>query len=88
MLPAFKNAPNSDLVAIVSGDEEKRRKLGEKYHLERVYSYDEYDRALCDVDAVYLVVPNHLHREYTERAARAGVHVLCEKPHGRDRGRL
>ena len=48
--------------------------------LERVYSYDEYERALCDVDAVYLVVPNHLHREYTERAARAGVHVLCEKP--------
>ena len=80
VLPAFKNAPNSKLVAIVSGDEEKRRQLGKKYHLERVYSYDEYERALSDVDAVYLVVPNHLHREYTERAAAAGVHVLCEKP--------
>jgi predicted dehydrogenase len=80
VLPAFKNAPNSELVAIVSGEAEKRRKLGKKYRLEHVYSYEEYDRALAEVDAVYLVVPNHLHREYTERAADAGVHVLCEKP--------
>ena len=80
VLPAFKNASNSELVAIVSGDEVKRRKLGKKYRLKHVYSYDEYDRALAEVDAVYLVVPNHLHREYTVRAAKAGVHVLCEKP--------
>lgn len=80
ILPAFKNAPNSDLVAIVSGDEEKRHKLGKKYRLEHIYGYDEYDRALAEVDAVYLVLPNHLHREYAVRAAEAGVHVLCEKP--------
>ena len=80
VLPAFKNAPNSELVAIVSGDVEKRRKLGKKYRLEHVYSYDEYDRALAEVDAVYLVLPNHLHREYAVRAAEAGVHVFCEKP--------
>src|SRR6202020_2715646 len=71
---------NSELVSIVSGDEAKRKKLGKKYKLERVYSYDEYDRALSEVDAVYLVLPNHLHREYAVRAAKAGVHVLCEKP--------
>ena len=51
-----------------------------KYRLERVYSYEEYDRALAEVDAVYLVLPNHLHREYAVRAAEAGIHVLCEKP--------
>jgi glucose-fructose oxidoreductase len=82
VLPAFKNAPNSELVTIVSGDAEKRKKLAKKYKLPpgQVFSYAEYDRALSSVDAVYLVVPNHLHREYTTRAANAGVHVLCEKP--------
>jgi predicted dehydrogenase len=80
VLPAFRNAPNSELVAIVSGEEGKRKKLGKKYGLQHVYSYDDYDRALAAVDAVYLVVPNHLHREYAVRAANAGVHVLCEKP--------
>jgi len=80
VLPAFNNAPNSELAAIVSGDPEKRRKLGKKYRLEHVCAYDEYDQALSEVDAVYLVLPNHLHREYAVRAAQAGVHVLCEKP--------
>jgi predicted dehydrogenase len=77
VLPAFKNSPNSELVAIVSGDAEKRRKLGKKYRLEHVYSYEEYGSALAEVDAVYLVLPNHLHRDYAVRAAEAGVHVLC-----------
>lgn len=80
VLPAFKNTRNSELTALVSGDAEKLRKLGTKYDLEHVYSYDEYDRALSQVDAVYLVLPNHLHREYAVRAAERGVHVLCEKP--------
>lgn len=80
VLPAFAEARNSELFAIVSSDEAKRRKLGKKYKLEHIYSYEEYDRALSVVDAVYLVVPNHLHREYAVRAAKAGVHVLCEKP--------
>ena len=80
VLPAFKNASNSELVAIVSGDPVKRKKISDKYQLERAYSYKEYDRALAQVDAVYLVLPNHLHMEYAVRAANAGVHVLCEKP--------
>jgi predicted dehydrogenase len=80
VLPAFRSASNSELVAIVSSDAEKRKKLGKKYRLKHVYSYEEYDRALAEVDAVYLVVPNHLHKEYAVKAAQAGVHVLCEKP--------
>jgi predicted dehydrogenase len=80
VLPAFKKAQNSELVAIVSGDAEKREKVGRKYGLEQVYSYDDYEKALFSVDAVYIVLPNHLHREYAVRAAKARVHVLCEKP--------
>ena len=80
ILPAFKNAKNSELVSIVSGEREKREKLGKKYRLEHVYSYEDYDLALAQVDAVYIAVPNHLHREYSVRAAKAGVHVVCEKP--------
>lgn len=80
VLPAFKNSKNSELVSIVSGEAEKRKKLGKKYRLDLVYSYEDYERALGEVDAVYIAVPNHLHREYAVRAAKAGVHVLCEKP--------
>lgn len=80
VLPAFANAPNAELTAIVSGDAVKLKKLGQKYKVERAYSYEQYDRALAEVDAVYLVLPNHLHCEYAIRAAAAGVHVLCEKP--------
>ena len=80
VLPAFKNAANSELVAIVSGEQEKRDKLAKKYRLEHSYKYDDYDQVLAQVDAVYLAVPNHLHREYAVRAAQANVHVLCEKP--------
>src|SRR5258708_17847544 len=80
VLPAFKTAENSKVVALVSGDPAKRKKIGKKYRIEQTYSYEDYDRALSAVDAVYLVLPNHLHREYAVRAAEAGVHVLCEKP--------
>ena len=80
VLPAFKDAANSELFALVSSDTDKLQKLGKKYAIQHLYSYEEYSRALSNVDAVYLAVPNHLHREYTVRAAAAGVHVLCEKP--------
>jgi predicted dehydrogenase len=80
VLPAFSAAQNSELVAIVSSDAEKRRKLGKKYRVDHLYTYDEYEQALSVVDAVYIAVPNHLHRDYAVRAAKAGVHVLCEKP--------
>src|SRR6478672_8368405 len=80
VLPAFRSSRNSELFALVSNDREKLRSLGQKYRLEHLYSYDDYNRALANVDAVFIALPNHLHREYAVRAAAAGVHVLCEKP--------
>jgi predicted dehydrogenase len=82
VLPAFAHAENSELAALISDDPEKRAKLGRKYKVKAQLSYDQYDECMRSgiVDAVYITLPNHLHREYSERAARAGVHVLCEKP--------
>lgn len=81
VLPAFAHASNAELVAVVSGESDKREEIGRRYGV-RAVDYDDFDD-LCasgDVDAVYVALPNHLHCEYTVRAARYGVHVLCEKP--------
>lgn len=83
VLPAFAHAArNSELVAIISGDPEKRRELAERYGLAFAWSYEEYDEALLSgaFDAVYIALPNNMHRDFMVRAARAGIHVLCEKP--------
>jgi len=80
VLPAFAHARNAQLVAAVSSDAAKRKAIGRKYRLEATYDYDDYEACLETVDAVYIALPNHQHAEYTIRAARAGVHVLCEKP--------
>lgn len=83
VLPAFAHAKeSSELVALVSSDAEKLKVLGKKYGVEHVGSYDEMEAVAraAQADAVYLAVPNAQHRELTERAAHAGLHVLCEKP--------
>jgi predicted dehydrogenase len=81
VLPAFGNARrNSKLSALVSGDPLKREQLGKKYEVESAWSYEQYDACLKTVDAVYIALPNSMHCEYAVRAARAGVHVLVEKP--------
>ncbi len=81
-LPAFANAENSELVALVSNDSEKLIEIAKNYNVQQTYSYDEYDTLLKSglIDAVYIALPNHLHCEYTVKAAIAGIHVLCEKP--------
>lgn len=82
VLPAFANASDKvKLAALVTGDEEKAQELGKKYHVP-AYKYEAYDGLLesGDIDAVYIALPNSQHREYTERAAKKGIHVLCEKP--------
>ncbi|HEV7366885.1 MAG TPA: Gfo/Idh/MocA family oxidoreductase [Gemmatimonadales bacterium] len=82
VLPAFAHAQNSELVALISDDPEKLGQLGRRYKVKGRFSYDQFEEGLrsAAVDAVYITLPNHLHREYAERAARAGVHVLVEKP--------
>jgi predicted dehydrogenase len=81
ILPAFKNASkNSVLTTLVSDDPRKLRSLGRKYGVKRLFDYNGYKEALQEVDAVFIALPNTLHLAYTELAAQAGVHVLCEKP--------
>jgi predicted dehydrogenase len=67
VLPAFKSASNSELFALVSGDLEKLQVVGKQYSIEHLYCYKDYGRVLSNVDAVYLALPNHLHREYARR---------------------
>ena len=81
VLPAFAHAENSELGALVTGTREKNRELSDHYGV-TAYHYDDLERAFEkeQIDAAYIATPNSLHREHTERAAQAGVHVLCEKP--------
>lgn len=82
VLPAFPYADNSELVAIFSGDRSKLKQLQKQHGVRYALPYEEYDSFLAkgEVDAVYIALPNSLHCEYSERAAAAKVHVLCEKP--------
>lgn len=82
-LPAFAQAENSELAAFVSDDPSKLAALSQEYEgVQRTFSYEEYDDLLASglIDAVYIALPNHLHCDFTVRAAQAGIHVLCEKP--------
>jgi predicted dehydrogenase len=82
-LPAFKHAQrNSTLAALVSGSPRKLKALGRRYRVSRLCSYEDLDDLFGsgEIDALYIALPNHLHKDITIRAARAGLHVLCEKP--------
>ena len=83
VLPAFRHAQgDAVLTALVSGDSKKLKVLGKRYDVPVLATYEKYDALLAsgEIDAVYIALPNTMHRDYAERAARAGVHVLCEKP--------
>jgi predicted dehydrogenase len=83
-MPATKTCKLSRVTALVSGHRDKAAKMAAQYGVpERsIYSYENYDAIADnkDIDAVYIALPNSMHAEYTIRAARAGKHVLCEKP--------
>jgi predicted dehydrogenase len=84
MLPAFAQSKHAKPVALVSGDRAKALKIARQYNIpdSAVLDYKDYDKlaGMPEVQGVYIALPNSMHAEYTVRAARAGKHVLCEKP--------
>lgn len=80
VIPAILQVPNAHVLAVASNNEERMREGALRFEIER--AYHGYQALLDDpdVDVVYIALPNHLHREWTIRAAMAGKHVLCEKP--------
>ncbi len=83
-MPAVELSKTGKITALVSGHREKAEKQAAMYNVPSpsIYSYDNYDeiRQNKEIDAVYVALPNSMHAEYTIRAAKAGKHVLCEKP--------
>ncbi len=80
LMPAIQRAANSQLHALASRDEAKLADARARFGVARTYRA--YEDLLRDpeVDAVYIPLPNSLHREWTIKAAEHGKHVLCEKP--------
>jgi predicted dehydrogenase len=84
ILPAFAKSKNCRAVALVTGDRGKGLKVAAQYGIKdsAVYDYQTYDRLADnpDVQVIYIVLPNSMHLEYVLRGAKAGKHILCEKP--------
>jgi predicted dehydrogenase len=80
VIPAMQGAVLSQVVAIASRSEDKARSTAESLGIPRAYGSYEDLLADAEIEAVYIPLPNHLHAEWTMAAARAGKHVLCEKP--------
>ena len=83
-MPGLTLSKTGKITALVSGHREKAGKQAAIYDVPSaaIYSYENFDeiRHNPDIDAVYIALPNSMHAEYTIRAAKAGKHVLCEKP--------
>ena len=80
LLPAFHASSTVDLAAIASRSLEKATAAAKDANIAKAYG--SYDELLNDpnIDAVYIPLPNHMHEEWTKKAADRGKHVLCEKP--------
>ncbi|RGY97734.1 Gfo/Idh/MocA family oxidoreductase [Clostridium sp. AM58-1XD] len=79
-LPGMKEAYNCMLYAIAGRNSEKTKAFKEEFGFEK--AYQSYDELLDDdnVEAVYIPLPNQLHKEWVIKAARKKKHILCEKP--------
>jgi predicted dehydrogenase len=84
LAPALKATNHCELVAIISDEPKKMEEWRKRYGLNEkcCYTYDQFDdiKNNAKIDIVYVVVPNTMHEEYVIRAAKAGKHVICEKP--------
>jgi predicted dehydrogenase len=82
--PALKETKHCYLAGIASGSEKKKKSWRKEYDIpeSNIYSYEDFDsiRNNNSIDIVYVVLPNSMHKEYVIRAAKAGKHVICEKP--------
>ena len=78
--PAIQQSRNAELLAVASRDPDRAREFAQRSGIER--SYGSYEALLDDpdIEAVYIPLPNSMHREWTIRAAEKGKHILCEKP--------
>ncbi|RCX20204.1 putative dehydrogenase [Anaerobacterium chartisolvens] len=86
VIPAILKTPNSELYAIASANEKRLEEARSEFQCSKYYS--SYTALLDDpeVQAVYIPLPNSLHKEWTIKAARKGKHVLCEKSMGLNAG--
>jgi D-xylose 1-dehydrogenase (NADP+, D-xylono-1,5-lactone-forming) len=80
VIPGIQQSQYNEVVAIASRDMVKSQQTAAMLHIPQAYG--SYEELLADpsIDAVYIPLPNHLHKEWTIQAARHGKHVLCEKP--------
>ena len=82
VIPAMQLGEYCKFTAIASRQLEKAQAAARRLGIEKAYGSYEELLADCDVDAVYLPLPNHLHVPWAIKALKAGKHVLCEKPIG------
>ncbi|GAA3407227.1 Gfo/Idh/MocA family protein [Paenibacillus hodogayensis] len=80
VIPGIRQSKRGEVVAIASRGEEKAKQTAEKLGIPKAYGSYEAILEDPDIDAVYIPLPNNLHKEWTIRAAQAGKHILCEKP--------
>ena len=80
LIPPLRVSPDNRLVAVASRDLARGEAYAREWEIGRVHGTYEALLADPEIDAVYIPLPNHLHAEWTIKAARAGKHVLCEKP--------
>jgi predicted dehydrogenase len=80
VIPGIKSAGHCNVIAIASREAERARIVAEQQSIPHAHGSYEALLADDDIDAVYIPLPNHLHAKWTIAAARAGKHVLCEKP--------
>ncbi|MGK9124903.1 Gfo/Idh/MocA family oxidoreductase [Olivibacter sp. SA151] len=81
---AMQSCRRAKLVGVISGTPSKIKAWQEKYDIpdKNCYNYENFDniKENTDIDAVYVITPNALHHDHVIRAAKAGKHVICEKP--------